>query len=456
MVQSMKKVIYYLSIIMLLATLTPVDSALSISLSELKPDHELNDILFYDRTNSTCSTTFVSTDALEGNDNPSKIYNYLIQKGLNSHQAAGILGNIYVESGFSPTRQEMRPISGKGGWGIVQWTGARRTALVKYISEKDPSLLVYESDTATYGGAGSKSSGYVSPNVPVADNDKLLMIQLDFLYSESTSRLVGGRGNTASHGNISTKFKGKTEWEAIAASGSIRESSDIWLISFERPADQSTSHQETRAKYGADILAEITGNEVTATDHENSTVSNGVGTVSADCRTIQNYEGLEGKILEYVLPDYYPPNHVGASNAMPGYVEAADRAYGEGRYVGGGASPTYADCGGFVTTTMVDSGHDTTYNSSSTGGGGATAVQSQWLANNWDLIGNGGDIDVSQLQIGDVYIRSGHTYMFIGDVPGINSNVASASLGQRVPMAGRENPTDPRGSWYRKRDLVQV
>ncbi len=77
------------------------------------------------KPSSTCSAT--GSIVLTGSNDESKIWNYLIGKGLQPFQAAGIMGNIQSESGFNPASQEPgttsnTPTPGQLGHGIVQWT----------------------------------------------------------------------------------------------------------------------------------------------------------------------------------------------------------------------------------------------------------------------------------------------------------------------------------------------
>lgn len=78
-----------------------------------------------------CQNTGSST-TLVGKDNEEKIWNYLIARPLKDGtskltpvQAAGIMGNMQQESGFSPTAENKK----SGAYGIIQWLGSRRTAL---------------------------------------------------------------------------------------------------------------------------------------------------------------------------------------------------------------------------------------------------------------------------------------------------------------------------------------
>lgn len=157
--------------------------------------------------------------------------------------------------------------------------------------------------------------------------------------------------------------------------------------------------------------------------------------------------GLESTVKSYVWPSYHSPPYF---TMKPAYKTAVKRAQSEGRYVGGGSNPGI-DCGGFITTLMIDSGFEPKYNSS--GKGGYTIVQEAWLRNNWDRIDNP---TTGNLQPGDVAINDDHTFVYIGDVEGFGSKVASASYstsGQswRTPMAGKESPADSSFNWYRKK-----
>lgn len=62
--------------------------------------------------------------------NEAQIYGYLISQGFPASDAAGALGNLQVESGFSPTAYN----AGEGAIGIAQWEGGRRTALQNYAA----------------------------------------------------------------------------------------------------------------------------------------------------------------------------------------------------------------------------------------------------------------------------------------------------------------------------------
>lgn len=69
--------------------------------------------------------------------------------GISAEQAAGIWGNISVETGRLTLLQEIKPtIKGsRGGWGWFQWTGPRRKAFESWAQARGYS---YDSDEANY------------------------------------------------------------------------------------------------------------------------------------------------------------------------------------------------------------------------------------------------------------------------------------------------------------------
>ena len=133
-------------------------------------------------------------------------------------------------------------------------------------------------------------------------------------------------------------------------------------------------------------------------------------------------------------------SYLGRSNdpqAKAAYLDAIARA----AYKGGSGG---IDCGAFVSALMRESGWDPNY------AAGNTSVQASYLSKNWHALGNGSSINAGQLKPGDVAIRDGHVFVYVGDIPGFDSNIASASLGTRAPMAGREAINDSRLTWYRR------
>lgn len=155
--------------------------------------------------------------------NKDQIYNFLKSKGLTNAGIAGLMGNLYAESGLNPknlqntfntklklTDEEYTKRVDNGfykkfvkdgaGYGIAQWT---------YYTRKEALL--------NYAKAQKKSIGD-------------LQMQLEFLYSE-----------------LSTSFK--SVLNTLKTTTSVQEASDVVLLQFERPAKQDEAVKSTRYQY---------------------------------------------------------------------------------------------------------------------------------------------------------------------------------------------------------------
>lgn len=179
----------------------------------------------------------------------SRIWAFLKARGLNDHAAAGLMGNLYAESGLDPcnlqdsfnrsldmTDGEYTSavdsgtygnfINDKAGYGLAQWTfHTRKQALLLYAHEKCASI----------GSLG---------------------MQLEFLWEE----LQGYRSVIG----------------ALKTAGSVRAASDAVLLGYEKPADQSESMQKKRAEYGEIYYKKYAGGQPAGTTGEKPQVATGV------------------------------------------------------------------------------------------------------------------------------------------------------------------------------------
>ena len=156
--------------------------------------------------------------------NEKRIWDYLTGKGLSPAGAAGLMGNLYAESGLNPQNLQntyekklgytdaaytAAVDSGKyqnfvhdsAGYGLAQWT---------YWSRKQNLLA--------FARAAGKSIG---------DLD----MQLDFLFEE-----------------LSTGYK--SVLSTLKTATAVRTASDSVLLNFERPANQGEAVKIKRAGYG--------------------------------------------------------------------------------------------------------------------------------------------------------------------------------------------------------------
>lgn len=411
--------------------------------------YSLNNILVYSK-NSACS----AAGTVSGDGNIAKIYNYLVDKGLTAYQAGGILGNLGSEGGYSASRQEGGQPWPSGGYGIAQWTAGRRTILVNAIKKVDAQNKADETYkplmdyyTEAYGGAVSKDSGYVAKGLPADISDRLLQVELDFLYQESTNRNV--------RTDIDTGATAKTEWESIKKATSITDATRIWYYNFERPRVQNETGVKQRAERGTQALKEIGVND-TSTTTTLSTASSSGCTLSAngDVATFQAF------VKKYAWSSFKGHGYI---TPTKDYKDAITQGQKDKLHVGGvdsGGNTPGIDCNGYVTLLMHYSGWDTGFNYN--GKGGATGspttkgTEWYWLENNWDKVNKTGHVtDTSQLRPGDVAMEVGHTWVFVGTIDGFDSTQSSASLHNRAPMASEpaeaKKATSSTTTWYRKK-----
>lgn len=160
------------------------------------------------------------------------IWFFLKGKGLNDFAAAGVMGNLYAESGLHPGNLEnsyerslgMNDVSyttavdngtydnfvhDSAGYGLAQWTYySRKAALLSYAKARGTSI----------GDIGT---------------------QLDYLWSEMEG-----------YGGMMKK---------LANAASVAEATSAFMLDFERPADQSTAAQSRRAGYAQGFYDKFAG-----------------------------------------------------------------------------------------------------------------------------------------------------------------------------------------------------
>ncbi|MEV8358477.1 phage tail tip lysozyme [Microbacterium sp. NPDC076895] len=233
-----------------------------------------NEILFYDPRAVACSARGASSaatvEALRGDDNASKIYNFWTDAGLTAQQAAGIAGSIQHESGFSPFRQEMPHADGKpvwpdGGWGIAQFTwdpGQRgdATAYVRNDIGADLFDKYYKND---YGGSVFASNGYVPDGVPTEVNDKFLLSELNYLLDH----IKGLNPNNIRRGDYQRDFDKSfgtdtTLYDYLATLSTASDVAIAWTYLYEYPGDIKAT--ATARGESAEALLATLGTNVTS------------------------------------------------------------------------------------------------------------------------------------------------------------------------------------------------
>lgn len=212
--------------------------------------YEKNDISFYDENFVMCSPS--STNGVSGSSNQEKVWGFLKASGLSDEQAAGVMGNIRQESGFSPNVQNTTAKFPSGAWGLAQWTDGRRQSVVKAIQEKHPEVMSYYAEQ--YGGLPDQNG--VSPGVPVDVNDKFLIVELEFLIQESKARGLDAVGISE---YIDKYGAGDSEWETLKRITDVTDAVFFWERSFERSGNSHGSVMEQRVKPAMEFYEKFKG-----------------------------------------------------------------------------------------------------------------------------------------------------------------------------------------------------
>lgn len=176
-----------------------------------------------------------------GSSTEKTIWNYFIVKGMSPAGVAGLMGNLYAESGLNPQNLQntyekrlgftdasytaavdsgayANFVRDGAGYGLAQWT---------YWSRKEAMLNYAKKTGASIGD---------------------LIMQLDFMYQELKGYVAVFR--------------------VLRTARTVKEASDIVLTKYERPADMSGAVKAKRASYGQAFYDAYT------TEKEVSTMSN--------------------------------------------------------------------------------------------------------------------------------------------------------------------------------------
>ena len=153
-----------------------------------------------------------------------KIWNYLSARIQNDYGTAGLMGNLYAESGLRSNNLQ-NSFEKKLGMTDEEYTAA--------VDDGSYSEDKFIRDSAGYGLAqwtfwSRKENLYARKGTKSIGN---LDMQLDFLWWE-----------------LSTGYKGVLQ--ALQSASSVYEASTVVLTQFERPADQSEAVRQRRASFG--------------------------------------------------------------------------------------------------------------------------------------------------------------------------------------------------------------
>ena len=161
---------------------------------------------------------------LTGKTNEERIWSFLKGEGLNDFGAAGMMGNLYAESGLIPTNLQN-----------------------SYEKKLDYTDQTYTEavDCGTYAGFADDAAGYGIAQWTYPTRKRNLLC-----YARGANRSIGDLEMQLEFLMKELRESYKAVLTVLKTAGSIQEASDAVLVKFERPADQSSTAKAKRAAYG--------------------------------------------------------------------------------------------------------------------------------------------------------------------------------------------------------------
>ena len=169
---------------------------------------------------SQIDTSAVNTSAAD----PAEMWDFFKSKGLNDYGVAGLMGNLFAESGLRSCNLQ-NTYEKKLGMTDAQYTAAVDQGIyTNFVNDK----AGYGLAQWTFWSLKQDMLNYFkSKNKSIGD----LQTQMEFLAHQ-----------------LSTNYK--SVWTTLKTAKSVLEASNAVLLKFERPADQSEAVQNKRASYG--------------------------------------------------------------------------------------------------------------------------------------------------------------------------------------------------------------
>lgn len=161
---------------------------------------------------------------LTGKTNEEKIWNYLTAAGLNACGTAGLMGNLYVESGLIPTNLQNTYEKKLG------YTDAAYTAAV---------------DNGAYTNFGDDGAGYGIAQWTHPDRKPKLLA-----FAKAAGKSVGDLETQLAFLVKELRESFKLVHYVLVTATDVKTASNVVLLQFEKPADQSAAAKERRAGYG--------------------------------------------------------------------------------------------------------------------------------------------------------------------------------------------------------------
>ena len=170
-----------------------------------------------------------------GNVQEKEIWDFFTKKGLNAYAVAGLMGNLFAESGLNPCNLQ-NTYNNKLGMGDEEYTKAV--------------------DAGSYGNFVNDSAGYGLAQWTFYTRKQAL-----FDYAKDAGVSIGNLAMQLSF--LWEELQGyKSVMDTLKSATSVRAASDAVLIGYEKPADQSENVKKQRAGYGDGYYRKYAGGAV--------------------------------------------------------------------------------------------------------------------------------------------------------------------------------------------------
>lgn len=216
------------------------------------------------------------------------IWSFLVSKLGNEYGSAGLMGNLYAESGLVSNNLQNSYQKKLG------YTDAAYTEAV---------------DSESYTNFSRDKAGYGLAQWTYWSRKRDLLA-----YAKKTSRSIGDEAMQLEYLMAELQKSFKPVWRVLQSATSVKEASDIVLTKFERPADTSDENKERRAQIGQGFF---------------DTYAATPKTVQIELPVLK--KGAKGgavKALQILLIGYgYSCGASGADGSFGGNTDTAVRAY---------------------------------------------------------------------------------------------------------------------------------
>lgn len=262
------------------------------------------------------SDLFVTDGSAEGN--AKVIWNFLKYKGLSDAAAAGVLGNIQAESGFDPAIVERAT---GVGYGLIQWSFGRRTALEQAASAQGvaPSNLQFQLeylwdeslDPNTSYGKKLAAAGFYDTNS--ASDAAYYFHKYVEISNDSYSAIQNNRCRTAEQWY--SKFKGTDAGEvgAIISTGKSSGWANLAGTITATQLSYTPSHSGSSSSGASNATYYVANSVSSSSGFPHSTANRNVKMANID------YEKLEAYLEELKGTGVKLPDGLGSVHAYMGW-----------------------------------------------------------------------------------------------------------------------------------------